>query len=366
MKLVADRKSLQAALAITAPLAASNRIHAVLQNVLLTADCHRCILHATDYDVVAQVEFTGTLSDSGGSVLAPAALLRSMISSLDDDEVLLETEKNTLHVRGSRTKHRVPTVDHNDFPALPVAKWAVDASLPMAELSAAIKAMSRQVDDESSRYQIGCIAFDFGPDGLHLCATDGRTAGTYKTSAGPTEATLSLLGPKAANLIASIKADGNAVVRSGENWMQVEFPGGLIMARLTEGRFPRWREMFPAELNRDCKAEIVPGVLTACIRRSCIATPDVEHGPEALMRIADGDLRFTCQVGGTESESFVPCQHQGETKALLNWQYLLDAAAGFALFGDEPISVSCDGKGREGLLLSRDGLRYVIMPKHRE
>lgn len=360
MKIVANRRSLLAALTLAAQAVPSgSRLYKeVLANVLITADPNHSTLYATDMEVAIKSEF-GAEVEEGGSVLAPANLLRSILRELPDDSVLLETNKQILKVRGQSSKHDVPTAPTGEFPALPAPKWDATVAVTPCILASHLKAVTTQADQADGKYAYGCVRFGIEPGLLSLFAMDGRAMGFAEMPVAEKCEAVALLQKKTARMICGLEGTDAASLSISQNWLSIEFGGSQITGRLSEGRLPPPRNIPAlARFSKAFSTQIAPSQLQSLIRRTCVALPDAQVGPRLAMKSDKGSLLLECSVGGVQSDSQMPCAYEGELDMLLNWQYLLEGLGGFCLFGDEPVQI--EGDPQWGLKLSRDSLTYVF------
>lgn len=361
MKIAANRKSLFDALSLAVQAVPTRPHKEVLTNVLITADPNHCTLYATDLDVVVKAEFVAEV-EAGGSVLAPARLLLAMLREMPDEAVLLDVKKATLHVRGASSQHQCQTVKTDEFPALPDPKWKATVEVPGRMFALHLKAILPQAEETDSRYAIGSVFVELSKGKVCLVATDGNAMGAAELPIDSGEEAAALVPKKSARLLCGLDSD-SVTLRVADNWLAAESSGVLMIFRQTEGRFPRWRDVLSAPASPDMSSEVRPSDLMSVIKRTCIAAPDAAQGPQADLIIGGGDLTIRCSVNGSESESRIPCDAEGKIDQAFNWKYLLEAAAGFGLIGDEPASL----KQRSGgaMHFNRDQLSFVVMPKVR-
>lgn len=359
MKITADRQSLLSALNIGSQAINPRSPKPVLTNVLLSADPNRCTLYATDMEVVVKAEFSASL-ESAGRVLAPAALLRAILRSSDEESVSLEVRDKTLHARLHSSQHKVPTEDANEFPSLPNPEWNAVVEIPAETLSACLRAVSPFTDVAASRYAMQAINVESAKNTLTFVATDGNALAAVEIGTDSDAVAHALLPERACKIISGVGDEGHAQFSISANWVSVKIGTVEVMSAQYEGRFPRWREIVQKRNSPDFSAHLIPSQLASLIHRTCVATPE-STGPRAVMSFADGDLSLRCNVSGAESESILPCACEGKMESIFNWRYLLDACAAFAFFSDAPMRLSSEGSN-EAILLSRDGISCVVMP----
>lgn len=353
MKIIANRKSLLAALSAAAPVAAKARHQEILQNVLISANANERTVIGTDANVVIRQKFEAE-TGAPGQTLAPGMLLKAMLAQMTEDAILIQADEKGVMVRGERTQHKLPIIDAKAYPALPDPKWAAECEMPAAQLSAAIRAVSPMTDlCDGKTYAIGSVLVEFNEKSVAFVASDGNALAAVEFDVAPSATASALILPASARIAAGIEG-GQAKLLISDNWLAVEWDCGTIMARLSEGRFPRWRSEFTPQ---KCIAEIVPSVTLAAIRRACVAPSQSENSERLTIAIADGTCSLKRIIDGFDSESEFPCATQGALDSVFNWRYLIDTMNGLLVFGDLPAAVSFEDRR---MYVVRENLRFII------
>lgn len=359
MKIIANRQSLLHALTLAAQAVPTRLIKEVLANVLITADPNHCTVYATDMDVVAKRSFFAEV-ESPGSVLVPANLLRAILKESPDDSINLEVSKQILKVRGASIKHDIATTAADEFPALPDPKWDVTFEISTKQFLAHLKAIVTQADTADAKLAYSCIRIEVGEGALSLFALDGNAMGFATLEVESAGSAIALLPKRSARLFSAIDDEGQASVSISQNWMSATVAESKVMARLGEGRLPAPKNI-PALAKWAAggfAADVIPSSIVSLIRRACVSTPDAVNGPRAILAAANGDLILRCTVGGTESESRIPCASEGSFELYFNWQYILNAISGISVLGDDPVRIEAS---EAGLRISREALVFLVM-----
>ena len=77
-------------------------------------------------------------------------------------------------------------------------------------------------------------------------------------------------------------ADAEIQIAARANDIMVRSPRATIYARLVEGRFPKWREVFPSR-HDSVQIEVTVGPLYSALRQAAIVAKRVE---ESISRLA--------------------------------------------------------------------------------
>jgi len=148
-----------------------------------------------------------------------------------------------------------------------------------------------------------------------------------------------------------------------KNEVLVKSARSMIYSRLLEGRFPRWRDVFPTREN-SVQIELAVGPLAAAIRQAAIVTSEESRGidftfGEGLLVLAGQ----TAEVGQSRVE--LPIAYEGEPIVItLDPRYMVD----FLKVLEPERSIRLDLQDSEGAAVctTDDGFGYVIMPLARE
>jgi len=418
VKFRVDRGRLVAALAGLAKVAPTKKTarKAVLRNARFCCDRGVLTVEATDTDSAAVFYL-----DALELAAQPPEPIAGLVDLSQFHRLARETARTPsiavqfpaaggLRVDGLGTLETKPD---NEFPDFTLDNWQPAAAFTCnaAALAAAIRAVEFATDTDSSRYALGGIRLEFigRPDQaaqLNLIATDGRRLAIARVAAGLTvgeelaaELTraaesewFTLPAKAAAAILAALSQKGGgdrvAIVEIVEQAAADDSPAqrrlrvtiadraGNVIAvfgsRELEGRFPKWRDVLPADsdtggtIAADGKA--VDALRTAA-RLSC----DENRGATVIFRGGRGFVIYRNRARGVRfcgwfnASTSPPPGCRGESRRLtIESRYFGDwlaateqAAAGFAcgwLFrqprADGPIVLKT-GCG---------GFEYVIMP----
>lgn len=165
----------------------------------------------------------------------------------------------------------------NEYPSMFGVKGEVKAcaELDGPRLRQLVNAVEHCVDDQATRYALGSLQLEFS-DRLDSCATDGRRLATTHVPAdvcGPHAGIGAMVSSalwlgKHAKTVSAACGDGPVMLEVYENHIRIMWGGGQATCRMTEGRFPKWRDIIPsgvvlAECNRDHALKAVKAIVSA-------------------------------------------------------------------------------------------------------
>jgi DNA polymerase-3 subunit beta len=139
----------------------------------------------------------------------------------------------------------------------------------------------------------------------------------------------------------------------------VKTAGTTISARLVEGRFPRWRDVFPDRPDA-VRVQCVVGPLLAAVRQAAIVTSEQSKGVDFSFEPGQLVLSGRSAESG-ESRVELPIDHGGGTVRIkLDPRFMAD----FLRVLDPAASVTIEITDAQSACVcgTDDGYGYVIMP----
>ena len=244
-------ESLKRALAEVAAAVPSRHAKPVLCNVLLSnGECT-----ATDL----QLKVSAELPWAGEPLLLPHARLRAIVNECRSEEITIKADGTVAEICAGSGTWRLPVEDAAEFPT-----WEPDATtfirVPCDQFVRAVRSVVYATDDESSRYALGAVLLEVKDNTLTLVATDGRRLACVEIDPAeeqnvddrnvlvPSHALATMASIAAGNPDSAVQLDATP------SEVVATIDGAIVTARQIDGRFPRWRDVFP-------KREATPSVV---------------------------------------------------------------------------------------------------------
>ncbi len=368
MKIVCQREPFSHAFQTAAAVAPSRSSKPVLHNLKLDAGPSGGILSGTDLEIGIRMQLDGLEVLAEGSVLLPTDRFGSILRESPDEKLTIETDGRQIQVRGHQSEFQLPSVNPDEFPAVPDFSEERYHEMAVPFFRELIRRTVFATDTESSRYALGGVLFELTEDGVTAVATDGRRLarqeGPGQSVGGHVSGDNTIIIPtKALQIMERTLTDSGATAQlaTRENDVLMRSGAATVYSRLVEGRFPRWREVFPKHGEYDCiHLELPIGPFHAAVRQAAIVTSAERRGVEFTF----GDGRVTLAAHGAEhGESHVelPVAYEGEPLPIsLDPRYLSDFLR--VLSPEKTFTIELRGSKTAAVCVTDDGYGYVIMP----
>ena len=369
MKLTCDREKLSSAFQLAAGVTPTRSPKPILENVKLEVAQDSATLMATDLEVGLRVELLGLEVEAAGTAVLPIKRVGSILRESPDEKLHLESDGAKLRVHGQRSEFHLPMQNPDEFPTVQSFDAEKYHKLPARLLREIFRRTAFATDTESSRYALGGVLVELSSEGIIGVGTDGRrlarqqapaeSVAGHQTEAG------TVVPSRAVQLIERALGDSEdeVLLAARENDVLVKCGHTTIYTRLVEGRYPRWRDVFP-DYGQMPKIEITVGPFYSAVRQAAIVTSEERRGVDFCF--ADGRLELTghgAEFG--ESRVELPVAYEGpEVTVKLDPRFVADFLKVLNL--EQTFSLHLRDAQSAVVCTTDDGYGYVIMPLSQE
>ncbi len=369
MKALCNREGLLTAFGMVSMVVPARSPKPILQNVKLDASPDGSSLVATDLEVGIRCRVLGVKVDQPGLVILPTQRFGQILRSLNDEEIALEVDGDHVYVRGLHAQFKLPTEDATLFPEVPDFGATAYHVLSAADLRRGIRRTVFATDVESTRYALGGVLFEIKDDKLNLVGTDGRrlarqiigidVEGKPKPPEGQP-----VVPVKALKLLERNLQDEDPPVHlafQGNNVL-IRTEDAVIYTRLVEGRYPRYQDVFPAQV--EVKIPLEAGSLLRATEQASIVTSEESRGVDFTFE--SGMLKLVSQAPdqGSSDVELPIAYDENPVSITFDPRYLVDALK--TLDESAPVTAELIDARNAAVFKTDDDYTYVVMPLSRD
>lgn len=371
MKIVCDREKLFAAFQTAALFAPSRSPKEILKNIKLDVDAEGATMSATDMEMGVRVNVEGVEVEQSGSAVLPVTNFGAILRESSDEKLKIEATAKGNVVRGDRSEFKLPGEDPDEFPAVARFEEQKYHVLPARLFKEIIHRTEFATDMESSRYALGGVLIELDANKIIAVGTDGRRLAKME---GPAESvgghktgdTMTIIRTQSMRLIGRALSEGDSEVHLAArgNDVLIRTPRCTFYSRLVEGRFPRWRDVFPQR--RDgAKIDMVVGPLHSALRQAAVVTNQDSRG--ILFTFGEGTLVLaaaTADLGQSRIEMPIPYGGQAISVSL-DHRFVSDFLK--VLSPEQTITLDIENAESAAVFSADDAAYgYVVMPLSRD
>jgi len=370
MKATCQRDKLLHAFQMAASVAPSRSPKPILQNVKLELTMEGAMLMGTDLEVGIRIAVPGFTVEAAGSVILPRDRFGKILAESSDETLSIESTGGKISVRGQRSEFNLPSENPDEFPSVLGFDEQKYHEMPARFFREVIRRTVFATDNESSRYALGGVLLELAENGLTAVATDGRRLARQE---GPAQSvgghvsgdTMTIIPTRTMQLIDRALADNeeNIQLAARDNDILVKSGSATIYSRLVEGRYPKWRDVFPRREGM-AKIDLTVGPFHAAVRQAMIVTSEERRGVDFTF---GGGKVLLAGHGAELGESHVelPVAYDGaDISITLDPRFMSDFLK--VLSPEQTFSMELRDADSAALCTTEDGYAYVIMPLARE
>ena len=295
----------------------------------------------------------------GPAMLIPHDRLMRIVSAVPSDaEVVMTTDGTQCEILCGHGRWLLPTSDPKEYPQHTPEEFKPIAHLPGDQFARLMRSVKCATDTDSSRYALGGVLLEFRSGVLSMISTDGRRLHASEAEIDQAvDDSTTIVPRRVIDVILAIVGSGMGSLQLECNKTEVmaEIGGTILTARLLEGRFPKWREIVPAE---QPATTVGVGQLLEAVRQGSICRSETTKGSQFV-------ITDSCLAVSSESSEYgssrASCEVIGSSKAALK----LDASYVIEFLStlDSADNVTIEASGNDAATVFRCGETFaVIMP----
>ncbi len=252
MKATVLQENLAHGLNIVSRAVSSRSTLPVLSNILIASDEGRLRLSATNLELGITCWITARIEQEG-STTVPARTFSDLINTLPGEQVLLalDTNTQTLNVRGGASTNDIKCIDAQEFPPLPVPDLEGAVQLNVSDFREMIQQVAFAASADEARPVLMGVLVQVDKDKLTMAAADGFRLSVRKaTLSSPAPAPLTAIIPaRCLTELARVASDGEAplymVAPKGRGQVVFRVKDVELTSQLIDGTFPDYQQIIP-------------------------------------------------------------------------------------------------------------------------
>ena len=371
MKIVCQRDKLLQAFQTAALFAPARSPKEILTNIKLDVDKDGATFSATNLEMGVRTAIEGIDVDAAGSTIVPVMNFGAILRESTDEKLRIDSSSKGTVVRGERSEFKLPAGDPEEFPNVARFEESKYHVLPVRLFREIISRTEFATEMESSRYALGGVLMELEANKITAVGTDGRRLARME---GPAESvgghktgdSMTIVPTTSLRLIGRALADGDNEVHLAArgNDVLIRTPRTTFYSRLVEGRFPRWRDVFPARRDAQ-RIDMTVGPLLTALRQASVVLNQESRGID--FTFADGTLTLAAAAAEAgQSRVEMPIAYDGpQIIVALDHRFVLDFLK--VLAAEQSITLEIENGETAVVFHADDGAYgYVVMPLSRD
>ncbi len=363
MKVTCTQENLSAGLNLVSHVASKNISLPILSNVLIRAEKGSLTLMTTNLEIGVVTTVRGKVEQEGG-ITVQAKTLSDYVALLPNENVELELDGQTLHVRSKKAKTTMKGVDPSEFPLIPEVEVKREITMSATKLKDALTSVAFAVAYDETRPEISGVYVSFNGKEAVLAATDSYRLAERKIALeSPVETYQVIIPMRAAQELIRVLSETDEVVRIRSNENQMVFVVGpvTLTTRVIEGQYPDYQQIIPQE--HATRATVNTRAFMNTVKQASLFCKPGSNDIQLVLDAGAGVITVSAanvQIG--ESEAQQDATIEGENNDIIfNHRFLQE---GLQNIDTEECVLELNTNSSPGLLKPQgaDDYLYIIMP----
>ncbi|NOQ31323.1 MAG: DNA polymerase III subunit beta [Helicobacteraceae bacterium] len=250
MKINISKTTLENILIHVQPFLEKKDTSAITSHVYFEAIDNNLIVKATDFEISLEVSVTNINIEENGRVTANGKKLLDIIRILKDDNIVLSTKQNNLHIKQNKSNFKLPMFDSNEFPTLPNIEAKDKISINSADLIESLKKITSAADSNNPKFELNGALIDMSNNVINFVSTDTRRLALV-TLENDSSNDLKLILPKKAIVEIQKLFFNNVEIFYDKTYFIIKSQTYTFSTKLINGNFPDYTRIIPKEISKN-------------------------------------------------------------------------------------------------------------------
>jgi DNA polymerase-3 subunit beta len=317
MKFSCDKENLNYALNIALKGVSSRTTLPILKGIRIrcvTGD-NKVSVYSSDLDISIETS-SPAFVEEGGEIVVSAKLFTDIVRGMPQGQIVFELkEGDKVFLSCENSEFDIQGISPEQFPVMENAVEGKSFSLGKLMLRDMIRSTAFAASLEEARGIITGVLCEIGEKEISLVALDGfRMAITREKIVNDTEGEI-IISSRIMNEIGKILSDtedsgsGNVEVIVGDNKAKFVVDETIVITRLMEGKFIKYRDILPKESK--IRVKVKKAELEESVKRSSII---VREGKNAFIKfkIEGNDLFVSSRADEGRNKDTIVVEKQGD------------------------------------------------------
>jgi DNA polymerase III subunit beta len=375
MKVTVLQENLARGLGIVSKAVSPRSTLPVLANILIASDEGRLRLSATNLEMGITSWIPARIEEEG-STTVPARTFSDLVGTLPGDQVMLklDTQTQTLNLRGGTSTNDIKCIDAQEFPPLPVPDFEGAVQINVGDFREMIHQVAFAASTDEARPVLMGVLLQVDKDKLTMAAADGFRLSVRKAVlASPSPVPVSAIVPaQALRELARVATDGEEpiymVLPKGRGQVVFRVKDVEVVSQLIDGTFPDYQQIIPRKYNQRTLVSTA-SLLKACKQAEIFAREGSNvarlniKSSQGEMQPSEVEISATSEETGKNETIVEATVDGGGLLIAFNVKFLREA---LEVIRTPNVAIETSAPNAPGVVkpVGDDQFLHVIMPMH--
>lgn len=354
MNIQVETKSLKRAVFLAGAEIKSKSTLPILGNLKLEAYDSSLTITGTNLDIFI-VETIDAEVKEAGEITLPFATIGKLIDRITSQKIRIKATEKEAEIKAGEVTATFELLPADEYPPVPKLEKGQEIECLAQEFIKPLAMIAHAMSDDPSRYAMMGVNMSVEKNGIDFAATSGTRMAVFASDIRLDE--LDLIVPDSAvrTILRNYGETKEPLkITLSENEIRIVSERSLLVSRLVEAKFPRYRQVIPGPGKNvfSCdRKELIEAVKTV----SLFAPP-----PTCAVKFTGKGKEIEVSADGRASSMVLGSELQGqpEFQITFNYRYLL---AALGVLETDTVRIECSD-GSTPALIREGAFRAVLVP----
>ncbi|MEA1914601.1 MAG: DNA polymerase III subunit beta [Campylobacterota bacterium] len=250
MKFTIEKSKFENIIASMQPFLEKKDASSITSHIYLEISDMNLTIKATDYEMGLSANIDNLLDSTDGKATTNGANLLNIIRRLKDNQLLIETLDNHLHIKQNRSNFKLPMYDANEYPSFPKNQELQTLNIDTQQFIHSSKKITPAIDNNNPKFELNGALIDIKQNNINFVATDTRR---LAVSHIPNESNtiMQVIIPKKAVVEIQKQFFDEAIISYDETNLIIKNQNKQFFTKLINGNFPDYQRIIPTSLKHN-------------------------------------------------------------------------------------------------------------------
>ncbi len=247
MKIAISKSVLENILIHAQPFLEKKDTSQITSHIYFEVTSNRLIVKSTDHEVGLIIENEDISVTESGKITANGKKMLDIVRILKEGDVILKSERDTIHIQQAHSNFRLPAFNSDEFPAFPTSDDKPNIKIDSHLLIDSLKKITSATDTNNPKFELNGALIDIRSDSINFVSTDTRRlALVHIANINDTE--LALIVPKKAIVEIQKLFFDNIEISYDNTYLIIRSDQFTFYTKLINGKFPDYTRIIPKEI----------------------------------------------------------------------------------------------------------------------
>jgi DNA polymerase-3 subunit beta len=250
MKIIVKKQAFENAIVSLQAFLERKDFSHITSHIYFEANQDGLTLKATDNEIGLSIRIDDFILDEEGKTTCNGKKILDIIRILKDDEIIINSENDTLHIKQNRSNYKLPIFNADEYPVFPGYQDLPKVNIDSLKLISSFKKVMPAIDTNNPKFELNGALIDIKTYGINIVGTDTKRLGVIRIDNETNQTTAIIVPKKAIQEIQKLFINQVDIFFDSTNFI-IKSDNHYFFTKVINGKFPDYERIIPKELKHN-------------------------------------------------------------------------------------------------------------------